>query len=690
MDWHTSIQYLKGVGPARSESLAKSEIETVEDLLRHFPRRYLDRTVISQIKHLKINELATVIGKVEAVGMRQARKRRFFQAIISDGTGILTLTWFNGYQYVKKSLEMGTQIAVHGKVDFFKGFQITHPEYDKLELDENPLSTGAILPIYPLTQALKSVGLENRQFRRLMHSIFSDVDTIPDHLSEDICKKYNLISYRQALAQIHFPVTEIELNDAIRRLKFDDHIFLQLLMAIRRSRMARMETKPLTEKGSVCRSIEQNLGFELTEAQTRVLNEIHHDLSQTKVMNRLLQGDVGSGKTIVAILSAAYAVDNQVQVAVMAPTEILAYQHYKVFKEFFDQAQVASALLVGKTPAAERRKLLEGIENGGIKILIGTHALIQKDVNFHSLGFVIIDEQHRFGVAQRGTLIEKGSIPHVLAMTATPIPRTLAISYHGDLDISVIDELPKHRQPVITKTVVPERLPRVYDFMRKEAGEGKQCIIVYPLVEETEKSDLAAAEEMFSSLTESIFKGLSVGLIHGKMKKAEKDAVMQSYSANEIQILIATTVIEVGIDVPNATVMVVEHAERFGLTQLHQLRGRIGRGVEKGYCILVQRNYNDISSHRLGIMESTTDGFKISDEDLKLRGPGEFFGTRQSGFAKMKMGDLVNDGPIIREAREAALEIIKNDPHLRKNSVHELREKFLKEYKDKLDWAQIS
>lgn len=690
MDLNTSIQYLKGVGPARAEALSQSGISTVEDLLQYYPRRYLDRTVITPINKLKTNESATVVGRVEAMGMRQARKRRFFQAMISDGTGILTLTWFNGYQWVKKALEKGIEIAVHGKIEYYQGYQIVHPEFDRIEKDENPLSTGAILPIYPLTQTLRSVGLENRQFRKLMFTIFNDLKDLPDHLPQDLKDKYRLIDLKNAISNIHFPAGNAELQAAIRRLKFDDHIFLQILMAVRRSRMKRVETKALKKRGEVLSEIEGNLGFALTGAQQRVLKEIFSDLAKPRVMNRLLQGDVGSGKTIVAVLASAYAVDNGVQVAIMAPTEILAHQHYNEFRKFFDEARIPCALLVGNTPTAERKKLLSGIESGAIRVVVGTHAIIQKDVEFEKLGLVIIDEQHRFGVAQRGTLVKKGAIPHLLAMTATPIPRTLAISYHGDLDISVIDELPGHRKPVITRVVLPERLPRVYDFIQREVEAGRQCMIVYPLVEETEKSDLAAAVDMFEMLKKTVFKGCNIGLIHGRMKKSEKDRVMADYASNSLNILIATTVIEVGIDVPNATVMVVEHAEQFGLTQLHQLRGRVGRGKGKGYCILVQRNYNDVSKNRLQIMESTTDGFKISDEDLKLRGPGEFFGTKQSGFAKMRIGNLVTDGPVIRAAREAAKKLVKDDPHLRREQVQLLRAKFLKDYRDKLDWAQVS
>ena len=406
-------------------------------------------------------------------------------------------------------------------------------------------------------------------------------------------------------------------------------------------------------------------------------------------MNRLLQGDVGSGKTIVAVLAAAIAIGNNVQIAVMAPTEILVHQHYESFKTFSEIGKITCAILVGNTKESERKKVIDGLKTGRIDLIVGTHALIQKDIEFKNLGLVIVDEQHRFGVVQRGDLVEKGLNPHFLAMTATPIPRTLAITYHGDMDLSIIDELPKHRKPVITKKIGPERLKNVYNFMKNEVSKGRQCMIVYPLVEETEKSDLAAAVEAYETLSRTAFTDVNLGLIHGRMKKEEKDNIMNKFSDNRIQILVSTTVIEVGIDVPNATVMLVEHADRFGLIQLHQLRGRVGRGSEKSYCIFVQRDITENSRKRLDIMERTNDGFVISDEDLKLRGPGEFFGIKQSGFFKYKIADLVMDGPIIKSARKAAFDLVAKDPHLRNRSFIELRRHFLKKYQHMLDFINI-
>jgi ATP-dependent DNA helicase RecG len=438
-------------------------------------------------------------------------------------------------------------------------------------------------------------------------------------------------------------------------------------MVAKRSIINKLPSKPLKKAGIQTKLVFNKIDFELTMAQKRVLKEIKDDISRSYAMNRLLQGDVGSGKTIIAVLASAITVSNNMQVAIMAPTEILAKQHFKSFKSLADHAKMTCALLTGGMPDRGRKKILIGLENNKIDIIIGTHALIQKDINFKSLGLVIIDEQHRFGVNQRNALLQKGFNPHLLSMTATPIPRTLAITYHGDMDLSIIDELPKNRIPIRTKIVNKDRLEKIYSFMKNEVKEGRQCIIVYPLIEETEKSDLAAAVEMYNVLNERVFKDINVGLVHGRLDKDIKDQMMRDFSKNKINIIISTTVIEVGIDVPNATVMLIEHAERFGLTQLHQLRGRVGRGSEKSYCILVQRKFSEKSNKRLNVMESTNDGFLISDEDLKIRGPGEFFGIKQSGFFNFKIANITSDGNIISTARSAAEEILEDD--LKKLSI---------------------
>ena len=690
INFSTSLQYIKNVGPTRAKVLSEIGLEYSEDLLYYFPRRHLDRTTVTAISLLKKDMVTTIVGKVETCGERKTRKGKLFQAVLSDGTGFLTLLWFNGVPYIKKSIKIGDQFAVHGKIEFYNGLQIVHPEYDKLNIDDDPLNTGSVIPLYPLTQELQKAGIENRFFRKIIRRMLKEINNIPDFFPPKFLQKHKLVSRYEALHWIHFADKEKDVKRAIYRLKFDEHFFLQLLMALKKESNSRVGTKPLNKTGPHIKLIYDQLNFELTDAQNRVLKEIRTDLGKPITMNRLLQGDVGSGKTIVAVLAAAIAIGNNVQIAVMAPTEILVRQHYESFKKFSEIGKITCAILVGNTKEGERKKVIDALKTGRIDLIVGTHALIQKDIEFKNLGLVIVDEQHRFGVVQRGDLVEKGLNPHFLAMTATPIPRTLAITYHGDMDLSIIDELPKHRKPVITKKIGPERLKNVYNFMKNEVSKGRQCMIVYPLVEETEKSDLAAAVEAYETLSRTAFTDVNVGLIHGRMKKEEKDNIMNKFSDNRIQILVSTTVIEVGIDVPNATVMLVEHADRFGLIQLHQLRGRVGRGSEKSYCIFVQRDITENSRKRLDIMERTNDGFVISDEDLKLRGPGEFFGIRQSGFFKYKIADLVMDGPIIKSARKAAFNMVAKDPHLRNRSFIELRRHFLKKYQHMLDFVNIS
>ncbi len=686
-DLNTPIKYIRGVGPKRATALATAGIDTVNDLLHYYPRRYLDRTTVKSIHELKKGDQATMVGTVEVCGERQARKRKLFQAVLSDGTGMITLVWFNGVKYIKNAVQKGDRLAIHGKVEFYNGFQIVHPDFDKLDSDADPINTGTIIPLYPLTAELKKVRIDHRSFRRIIKENEEMFSIIEDHFEESVLSEQKLIPLQTALQHIHFPESRKNLLAAMERLKFDEHFFLQLLMALRKKSYEKIGTNALTKSGPHVQQIETELGFELTAAQQKVIQEIRIDIARPQAMNRLLQGDVGSGKTIVAILVAAAAVANGVQVAVMAPTEILAHQHFESFKNQLNKVHISCALLVGKQKVTERKQILEAVKDGKINVVIGTHALIQAEVEFKNLGFVVVDEQHRFGVVQRGILLQKGSHPHLLAMTATPIPRTMAITYHGDMDLSIIDEMPKDRKPVITKIVKEDRLQNVYKFIREEVQAGRQCMVVYPLVEETEKSDLAAATEGFEAL-QNIFKGIKIGLIHGRMKKEEKDAIMDAYAKNEINILVSTTVIEVGIDIPNASVMLIEHAERFGLTQLHQLRGRVGRGSSKSYCILVERNIRDTSRKRLAIMEKTNNGFVIADEDLKMRGPGKFFSTEQSGFFKHKIADMVTDGAIIRKAREVAQTIAKTDTKLENNP--RMKERLLKDYAQYLDTVVIS
>ena len=690
MNLNDSISVVLGVGPQRVKVLNGLGVENIKDMLYYFPRRYLDRTTLTPIRDLKKGDQVTLIAQVETLGERRIRRGRMFQIIASDGTGLLTLNWFNGVRYVKNLFKVGDKLAISGKVEWYNGFSITHPEIEKLRDDEDPLKTGKVVPIYPLTQELRSVGLDQRGIRKILGMIVSELNPISEIMPEAILKEHDLIFLDKALRDIHFSKNLSELRSATKRLKFDEHFFLQLLLGLRKQMAFSYQTKRLIDIGPYFRPISETLDFELTNAQKNVIQDVHLDMKNNHPMNRLIQGDVGCGKTIVAVLISLIAVGNNVQVAIMAPTEILARQHFQSFKEQLDKVNIPCALLLGKMKKKDRSPIISGLKNGNIPIVIGTHALIQKDVAFRNLGLVVIDEQHRFGVNQRSSLLEKGDNPHSMAMTATPIPRTLAITYHGDMDISVIDELPSMRIPVTTKVINPERLNNVYKFIRDEVQKGRQCIVVYPLVEESEKSDLAAAVEAHDELSRIQFSNLSVGLVHGRMMVEEKDEVIKKFEKNEINILVSTTVVEVGIDIPNATVMLVEHAERFGLTQLHQLRGRVGRGANKSYCILVRRGFTETSKNRLSIMENTNDGFVIADEDLKLRGPGEFFGLRQSGFFQFKIADMVQDGSLLRQARSSAFNLIDNDQSLELEVNKRLKEWFITDYASYLGNIKLS
>ena len=690
MNYNDPITILKSIGSKKIEVFNNHGIYTIHDLLYYFPRKHLDRTSIKMIRDLKKGENSTLIVSVQTFGVRPIRKGKIFQVIVSDGSGNMTLNWFNSIKIIKNLFKVGDRLAINGKIDWYNGFSISHPEFDKLEKRDDPISTGEVIPLYPLTSEFKSIGLDQRIFRKIIKEVLKNDIKIPDFFSKETLKNKNLISLKNALYNIHFSSSNKQLYIAKNRLKFNEHFFLQLFIAIRKKTIKSLGAKSLPDIGPYFRLISDNLKFELTGAQKKVIQEIHNDLKKNIPMNRLLQGDVGSGKTIVAILVSALAIGNNTQVALMVPTEILAHQHFISFKKELTKAKITCALLIGNMKKVERSLIIKGLHSGKINIVIGTHAIIQDDILFKSLNLVIIDEQHRFGVNQRANLLGKGENPHFLAMTATPIPRTLSITYNGDMDLSIIDELPKNRIPVTTKVVQPDRLGKVYEFIREQIKEGFQCIVVYPLVEESEKSDLATAVDAYENFDKKIFQNISVGLVHGKMKAEDKKSIMKLFSKNQISLLVSTTVIEVGVDIPNATIMLIEHAERFGLTQLHQLRGRVGRGIGKSYCILVKRKISDTSNKRLEIMEETNDGFLIADEDLRLRGPGQFFGIKQSGFFKFKIANLITDGEIIRSARKVAFSIIEEDPNLKKECNKLIREKFISEYSKYLDEVSFS
>ncbi len=694
-----SIQYVKGIGPVRARTLGEEGISTVEDLLYYFPRRYLDRRNVARISELKIGDQATILARVAGQGIKYTRRRRFFQVTIVDDNGSLACVWFNGIDWIQNRFQIGDQVAVHGKVEFYRTLQMVHPDFDLLDEEDDLLNTGKIIPLYPGTAGLRAKGLDSRRFRRIVRTCWDRLAPIPDHFDARLRQQYGLPDLNEALKQVHMPDSEEWIERALYRLKFDEHFFLQLLMALRRRSLETLPGRKFPDLGSIVEQIYRSLPFQLTAAQVRVMREIRADFGSGRMMNRLLQGDVGSGKTVVALLAAAIVAGKGAQVAVMAPTEILAEQHYRAFQALTNRVDLPLALITGSTTKNGRATILEDLATGRLLMIVGTHALIQEDVTFRDLALIIVDEQHRFGVVQRSKLIDKGIYPHVLAMTATPIPRTLAITYHGDMDVSLLDEFPKNRGGVTTQVIDPQRLEEVYRQVRHEVGQGRQCFFIYPAIGESiwpelpdksEAGELRAAKSGFIQLRDKIFPDFKVGYLHGRMKKPAREAVMGDFQSGEVQILVSTTVVEVGIDVTNATVMVVENAERFGLTQLHQLRGRIGRGSKAGHCYLVPRGGGEEASRRLAIIASSSDGFEIADEDLKLRGPGQFFGVRQHGFEKLRVADLARDGHIIRPARQAAFDITADDPNIKKTENWGIRRRLVHDYQKMLDNLGVS
>ncbi len=711
---------MKGIGPKRAKALESIGIHSVDDLLYYFPRDYLDRSRIIAIKDLKQyvgkGEPVTIIGEVYRQESRRAKRshQSFFILTVKDDSGAyLPCVWFKGVQWYRDAFEVGEllSLAAVPEYDRLGRIQFIHPDFDRLggALEEGEpdwgkmFNTGAIIPKYPSTADLTRVGLDSRGFRRIIrNAITSHAREVNETLPGEMRRRSRLLDLPSAVRNIHFPSDNESLAAAGRRLKFDELFFLQLMLAYRK-RSIKEEVKGIsyTVKSRLARQLAESLPFELTKAQRRVIREIADDMKSPKPMNRLLQGDVGSGKTIVALLSMLVAVDNGYQAAFMAPTEVLAEQHYRTLENFLNDLPVNVRLLIGGQKKKLREDVLEDIRRGSAQIVVGTHALIQEQVEFAQLGLVVIDEQHRFGVMQRATLREKGyrpSLPDVLVMTATPIPRTLAMTLYGDLDVSTIDEMPANRKPIKTAVRIEQEKEKVFDFLRKEIRRGRQAYTVFPLIEESEKVDLKAATAEFERLQE-VFPDLRLSLIHGRMKSDQKDAVMLDFKSGKIDILVATTVIEVGIDVPNATIMIVENAERFGLSQLHQLRGRVGRGADQSYCILIA-DYAWFDHHRKGLDEAgvqsekqnakirletmveTTDGFKIAEVDLKLRGPGEFFGTRQSGLPQFKIANLVEDHELLSLARREAFALVAQDPQLRHPDHQPVRRHFEARYKD--------
>ncbi|NND70764.1 MAG: ATP-dependent DNA helicase RecG [Rhodothermales bacterium] len=652
-----SIQFLKGVGPRRSEAMENHGIRTVNDLLQFYPRRYLDRATVTPIKHLTDSSgPTTVVGTVISAGTVRRGRRRFEVVIRDESLARLKCVWFRRTGWVEKVFSVGDRVAFHGRPQKYgRDMNMVHPDFDKLDEDGPSLDTGRIIALYSGSADLQETGTTSKTLRRVIYGLFKDHGTrIPEILPESIRTRFQLLDGRVARRAIHFPKSQSELDAARRRLKFEELFFVQLMLAKTRQLRNREPGLTFDAPGLLCQQfMEAVLPFSLTNDQRRVAEEIFADCSSGRQMNRLLQGDVGCGKTVVAILALLHAIENGYQTAIMAPTEILAEQHYQSISGYMDALNLETTLLKGQQKAAVRRSALEAIGAGKTKVTVGTHALIQEGVAFDNLGLVVVDEQHRFGVMQRLALREKGRDPHMLLMTATPIPRSLALTLYGDLDVSVIREMPPGRKPV--RTVAKKELERseAYDLIREQIESGNQAYIVYPLVEESEKLDLKDAQTGFEKVVAE-FPGVSVGLVHGRMKPAEKDDVMRQFKNGDLKIVVSTTVIEVGVDVPGATVMVIEHAERFGLSQLHQLRGRVGRSTEQSYCILMyDYPVSEDGRIRIDTMVSTNDGFKVSETDLRLRGAGDFFGTRQSGLPEFKIADLASDGDVLMEAREA-------------------------------------
>src|SRR6478752_1383133 len=682
----TPIEYLKGVGPNRGALLRKElGIFKYGDLVNFFPNRYIDRT-----RYYKINELQNNIAEVQIIGkiiniktVEFGKNQKRLVATFVDDTGQIELNWFQGLKWIRESLKVNESIVVFGKCSQYGSqFSMAHPEIELLSEHQKSLRS-AMQPVYPSTETLANRGITNRVVNKMMQQLFLETqalfsETLPNYLINEL----KLIPKNAALFNIHFPKSPEILAKAQFRLKFEELFFIQLQLITKNLvRKHKIKGHPFTVVGNHFNDFYQNhLPFELTNAQKKVLKEIRNDMGKPAQMNRLLQGDVGSGKTIVALMTMLLAMDNGFQACLMAPTEILANQHFVGITELAQELNLNIKLLTGSTKTAERRIIHEELENGTLQILIGTHALLEDKVKFQNLGLAIIDEQHRFGVEQRSKLWHKNEIPpHVLVMTATPIPRTLAMSLYGDLDISVIDELPPGRKPIQTVHRFEGNRGKVFNFVRDEIAKGRQIYVVYPLIQESEKMDYKDLMVGFDVITEEFpLPEYAVSMVHGKMKPAEKDFEMSRFIKGNTNIMVATTVIEVGVNVPNASVMIIESAERFGLSQLHQLRGRVGRGAEQSYCILMtSHKLSNDSKIRMETMTKTNDGFEIAEVDLKLRGPGDLMGTQQSGVLNLQIADIVRDREILQLARHHAISVLKKDSALEKPEHMALRTVFL-------------
>ncbi len=707
----TPIDYLKGVGPNRADLLRKElGIHTFQDLINLFPNRYIDRT-----RYYKINQIQQSNAEIQVIGViksfrevAQKRGKRLV-ATFQDDTGTIELVWFRGQKWIRDSLKLNTPYVVFGKTNWFNGkFNMPHPDIETTEEHKKGLSSG-IQPIYPSTEKLSNKGISNRIVGKIIQNLFLETKgNFIETLSENLISELQLLSKKEALLNIHFPKNQELLSKAQMRLKFEELFFIQLQLILKNLiHKSKIKGHTFDKVGTYFNTFfETHLPFDLTNAQKRVLKEIRSDLGSNAQMNRLLQGDVGSGKTIVGFMSMLIALDNGFQACLMAPTEILSVQHYNGLSEWCKILNINIKILTGSTKTSTRRGIHNSLENGNLQILIGTHALLEDKVKFKNLGLAIIDEQHRFGVAQRKKLWDKGSPPqssheetkeaylppHILVMTATPIPRTLAMSVYGDLDISIIDELPPGRQAIKTVHRFDKNRLNVFKFIRDEIEKGRQVYVVYPLIKESEKMDYKDLMDGYESISRDFpLPDYQISIVHGKMKPADKDYEMQRFAKGETQIMVATTVIEVGVNVPNASVMIIESAERFGLSQLHQLRGRVGRGAEQSYCILMTSyKLSNDSKTRLETMVKTNDGFEIAEVDLKLRGPGDIMGTQQSGVLNLRIADIIKDKDVLQLARHYAKKTLKEDLSLSKDQNVNILNTYRALSKYKNIWNYIS
>ncbi len=676
-----SVRYIKGVGPKRSDLFKRLGVENISDLFYYLPRRYEDRSNIVSINDLKPGQTQATIGKVLSVNLFKAKTGTvILEVAIGDDKNRVFAVWYN-QPFLKKNFTVGKKVMLYGKIELQNKFQITHPVFVILDDEKvsDSLDMGRIVPIYPLTE-----DLTQRYLRKIVHqALGSHLTHLKDPLPTYVRARRKLVDFKFAVQNIHFPYSFENLKKAYRRLVFEEFFTLQIIMALRR--------KKLTKKG-ISHKVQENLlgdfqdlfSFGLTDEQKKCIKQIEGDMASEKPMYRLLQGDVGSGKTVVAMYAMLLAAQNGFQAAIMAPTEVLARQHYITLSKTLMPLGINVRLLVSGIDQDDKKRIRDELRSGSADILVGTHSLFQEGIEYGNLGLVVIDEEHKFGVDQRKELRMKGSMPDTLVMTATPIPRSLALTVYGDMDISFLREKPAGRQPVTTYWIGEDKREAVYKFLRSEIKEGRQAFIVYPRIKNTEKSDLLSAEGMYEHLKNEVFKDLRIALVHGRMKVEDKDKVMNDFREGKYDVLVATTVIEVGVDIPNVTVIMVEHAERYGLAQLHQLRGRIGRGKHASYCVLVGEGKTEASRERLSTMAETDDGFMIAEKDLDTRGPGEFLGTRQSGLPELKFGNIVRDFAIMEEARKEAFRIVKEDPRLEDDRHAGIKESIVERFRGRV------